>query len=58
MSDTAADDAFDAAFNIEAVNQAMRNAGCIRCPAVHDEHECPICLDLGWIDANGAPCEP
>ena len=24
----------------------------------HGENECPVCLDLLWVDQNGNPCEP
>jgi hypothetical protein len=54
----AADDAFDAALSDEITTSMMRDAGCRRCTQHHIVDECPVCLDLGWINSNGEPCEP
>jgi hypothetical protein len=56
----AADDTYDAEEVATELSERMRLMGCKRCPLTfeHDENECPICLDLGWIDAEGNPCEP
>lgn len=54
----AADDAFDAAFDLDQLHTTMRDAGCRRCTQHHTDKECPVCMDLGWIDRNGDPCEP
>ncbi len=53
-----ADDAFDGALADQAIVDAMHRAGCRRCPYCPDDDECPICHDLGWLDADGRPCEP
>lgn len=58
----AADDQFDAEFRAQEIEDAMLAAGCKRCPrmALHDgdEGECPVCLNMNWLDENGEPCEP
>lgn len=55
----AADDVYDAEFEVEQLYSAMRTAGCRPCD--HPQHltadECPACKDLGWLTANGEPCE-
>lgn len=59
----AADDAYDQELKQQDMAYRMKAAGCIRCnhcnqPDYVGEFECPICLDLGWIDKDGNPCEP
>lgn len=56
----AADDLRDWEVQQELTEMLMRDRGCKRCPRrhLHDANECPICLDLGWIDSEGHPCEP
>lgn len=60
----AADDAFYAAYSEYERNETMRLAGAKRCRCMTDfelaisDAPCPTCHDLGWIDANGRPCEP
>lgn len=57
MSD-AADHASDLEDQFHQTEAIMIAAGCKRCNRLHDENECPICHDLGWLDTNGEPCEP
>lgn len=55
----ASDDVFDAALRDEATAGMMRAAGCRRCTTCpRNGDECMVCHDLGWLDANGNPCEP
>ena len=56
----AADDAYDAGMRHADIAWEMEKAGCVPCPRLrkHDENECPICLDFGWIDEDGNPVEP
>lgn len=57
----AADDCFDAEMRQHREEDAMRAAGCRRCHHQRNsngESECPVCHDLGWLNANGEPCEP
>jgi hypothetical protein len=56
-----ADDAFDAAIRSGEIDEQMKFAGARRCNhrlRATEGDECPTCLDLGWIDKDGNPCEP
>lgn len=54
----ASDDVFQESLRESHVAIEMYMAGCRRCPNLHDEKECLVCHDLGWLDRNGEPCEP
>ena len=58
----AADDMFDAELRLAQEAEAMFAAGCRPCPRLeqheHDEGECPVCLNMNWLDKKDEPCEP
>lgn len=60
MVGDAADDLRDWEKDQLELEREMARAGCRRCPLreLHTVLECPVCHDLGWINANGEPCEP